>query len=109
MGSCVSLTGDFSFDAAAVAVLLGGTGADCVLACCSTAVWLTYGVVGTAGCGRHGDGVCGGPCCVCSLCGMDLLSLDDCDPVDPFVVSSKGSKSNLSSGCSGDTCAVSMG
>ena len=84
-------------------MFLGGTGAGCVLACCSTAVWLTYEVGGMAGCCTCGDGVCSelllectDPCGADCPHGRDPLLLDNCDPVESFVVLSRGLKSNQS-------------
>ena len=43
--SCAKLTcGDSLGGGATVATFLGGTEGDCVLLCCSTAAWFTYGV-----------------------------------------------------------------
>ena len=57
-GSCATLvSGDSLGGAATVATFLGGTEGNCVLTCCSTAAWFTYGVGGMAGSGMCGDGV----------------------------------------------------
>ena len=94
--SCATLVpGDSRGGAATVAVFLGGTGGDCTLICCSTAAWFTYGVGGMVGSGIRGDGVSTLGDVVWQLC-MELLLLCDYDPVDPPVVLSRGSKSNLS-------------
>ena len=50
--------GDSLGGGAKVAMFLGGTEGDCVLICCSTAAWFTYGVRGMVGSGICGDGVC---------------------------------------------------
>ena len=41
-----------------VAMFPGGTEGDCVLLCCSTAAWFTYGVGGMVSSCIRGDGVC---------------------------------------------------
>ena len=57
--SCVELAcGDSLGGGAMVAMFLGGTEGDCVLICCSTAAWFTYGVGEMVGSGIRGDGVC---------------------------------------------------
>ena len=56
--SATLVSGDSLGGAATVAKFLGGTEGDCVLICCSTAAWFTYGVGGMAGPGMCGDGVC---------------------------------------------------
>ena len=57
--SCATLAcGDLLSGGAMVAMFLGGTEGDCVLMCCSTAAWFTYGVGGIAGPGTCGVGVC---------------------------------------------------
>ena len=53
--SCVELAcGDSLGGGATVAMFLGGTEGDCVLICCSTAAWFTYGVGGMVGFGIWG-------------------------------------------------------
>ena len=70
-------------------MFLGGTEGDCVLICCSTAAWFTYGVGGMVSSCIRGDGVC-------TLRGVLLHSwvgsriLPCCDPVDSVVVLSSG-------------------
>ena len=66
-------------------LLLGGIGVGCIPMCWFTAVWFTYGVGGTLGCGARGNGMCIGLLLVCTdpwgvVCphGMDPLLLDDC-------------------------------
>ena len=99
LACCDSLGGG-----ATVATFLGGTEGDCVFLCCSTAAWFTYGVCGIVGTGIGVDGVCTLGCVLLqSYVGSRALS--DCDPVDPVVVLSSGSKNNLSWGCNGDSFA----
>ena len=66
-------------------LLLDGIGAGCIPMCWFTAVWFTYGVGGTLGCGARGNGMCVGLLLVCTdpwgivyPHGMDPLLLDDC-------------------------------
>ena len=57
--SCATLAfGDSLGGGATVVMFVGGTEGDCILICCSTAAWFTYGVGGMVGSGIRGDGVC---------------------------------------------------
>ena len=66
-------------------LLLGGIRVGCISRCWFTAVWFTYVVGGTLGCGAWGNGACIGLLLSCTdprgvVCphGMDPLLLDDC-------------------------------
>ena len=67
--SCATLAcGDSLGGGATVVMFLGGTEGDCVLLCCSTAAWFTYGVRGMVGSGMRGDGVCTLGCVLLQSC-----------------------------------------
>ena len=56
---CATLAfGDSLGGGATVVMFVGGAEGDCILICCSTAAWFTYGVGGMVGSGIRGDGVC---------------------------------------------------